>query len=141
MEIRPLAIALIRHSDRLFVMECFDSVKNETFYRPLGGGIEFGERGEVALRREFREEMSTELSGIQYLQMFENIFVCNGVEGHEIVLLFKADFEDERLYSEETVTCNESGVPFIAKWVSIEEFRLSRQILYPDGLMEYLKKC
>ena len=52
MKIRPLAIALIFHEDRLLVMECFDNVKQEIFYRPLGGGIEFSETGETIRRSE-----------------------------------------------------------------------------------------
>jgi 8-oxo-dGTP pyrophosphatase MutT (NUDIX family) len=35
-----------------------DSVKSEDFYRPLGGGIEFGELSEAALRREIKEELA-----------------------------------------------------------------------------------
>jgi len=41
-QIRPLAIYLFRDGDRILVGEGNDPVKRETFYRPLGGGIEFG---------------------------------------------------------------------------------------------------
>lgn len=41
--IRPLAICVFRHAGRILVAEGTDEVKGETFYRPLGGAIEFGE--------------------------------------------------------------------------------------------------
>lgn len=138
MKIRPIALALIVHRDRIFVMECFDKVKNETFYRPLGGGIEFGETGEVALKREFIEEMNAELTSVEFLKMFENIFVFDGIEGYEIVLFYQAEFKDKDHYLQEEISCNESGVPFIAKWVRIVKFTSSTRLLYPDGLVEYL---
>ncbi len=47
--VRPLAICVFRHHDRILVMEGYDPVKKEHFYRPLGGGIEFGEPGHVKL--------------------------------------------------------------------------------------------
>lgn len=41
--IRPLAICVFRHQDRILVAEGYDPVKDEHFYRPLGGGNEFGD--------------------------------------------------------------------------------------------------
>ena len=49
--IRPIALAIIRDQGRILVFEGRDPLKPETFYRPLGGGIEFGERGAEALRK------------------------------------------------------------------------------------------
>ncbi len=120
-------------------MECFDKVKQETFYRPLGGGIEFAETGEQALKREFMEEMNAEIKAIAFLKVFENIFTCEGVQGHEIVLLYQAQLQDPMLYSQEEIRCNEADAPFLAKWVNLECFRTHEKILYPDGLPEYLE--
>lgn len=138
MKIRPLCIALIQNESRIFVMECYDKVKQETFYRPLGGGIEFGELGRIALEREFQEEMHTDLENIEYLTTFENVFTCEGVAGHEIVLLFRAEFSDKRLYSIDEIICTEGGVPFKSKWVEVKDFLNNKRILYPDGLSEHL---
>jgi hypothetical protein len=41
-KIRPIAICVFRHKDRILVAEGYDPVKKQTFYRPLGGVIEFG---------------------------------------------------------------------------------------------------
>ena len=66
-KIRPLVVAIIEHNDKYLVCAGFDSVKNEKFYRLIGGGIEFGEKAETALRREFKEEINSELANIKFL--------------------------------------------------------------------------
>lgn len=51
-KIRPLALALLKNEKgQLLLHKAFDSSKKETFYRPLGGGIEFHESGKVAIER------------------------------------------------------------------------------------------
>ena len=59
--IRPLAICLFRHNERILVAEAYDPVKKEAFYRPLGGGIEFGEHSEQTIQRELLEEIGAEV--------------------------------------------------------------------------------
>ncbi|WP_440904144.1 NUDIX hydrolase [Catenovulum sp. SX2] len=139
MKIRNIAICLIEHQGKIFVGEGVDEVKNETFYRPLGGGIEFGETARQTVIREFQEEMQTEIEVGNYLTTFENLFTFNGVIGHEIVLLLSAKFKDKQIYQQDNIPCNEEGTSFIAKWVNIEEFLNGTKILYPSGIVDYLK--
>ena len=40
-EIRPVVLGLVRRNNKILVSEGHDKNKNETFYRCLGGGIEF----------------------------------------------------------------------------------------------------
>ena len=49
-------------------------IKDETFYRPIGGRIEFGERGAETVAREIREEINAEVANLVYLGALENIF-------------------------------------------------------------------
>ena len=42
-QIRPVALCVFHHDKRILVFEGYDKAKDEIFYRPLGGGIEFGE--------------------------------------------------------------------------------------------------
>ena len=94
--VRPIALAIIRHRDRLLVFRGEDRLKPEVFYRPLGGGIEFGETAESAVRREIREEIGAELTNVRLIGALENLFTLNGGPGHEIALLFEAEFENPR---------------------------------------------
>ncbi len=121
--IRPLALAVVRRGDRVFVNESYDTVKEETFFRPLGGKIEFGERGCEAVVREFREEIDAALSNVRYLAMFENLFSYEGQPGHEIVLMYEADFPDKTMYERERVTgVSGSDEPINASWQPLEKF-------------------
>ena len=72
-QVRGLAICLFRQGGRILVAEGYDPVKREVFYRPLGGGIEFGERSEETVRRELLEEIHAEVSDLHYLFTLENI--------------------------------------------------------------------
>jgi ADP-ribose pyrophosphatase YjhB (NUDIX family) len=72
-QILPLAICIFQNGDQIFVGEGYDPVKQETFYRPLGGGIEFGELAEETIHRELREEVGAEAVSVQYLFTLENI--------------------------------------------------------------------
>jgi 8-oxo-dGTP pyrophosphatase MutT (NUDIX family) len=137
--IRPIAIAVIRRGDEILVFKGHDPIKGETFYRPLGGGIEFGERGEEALRREIREELNLELDEVHYLGTLESIFVHDGRPGHEIVQVYDAVPADTSLYQLETMTAHEAnGHRLDALWKSVSSFRVGAEPLYPDGLVELL---
>ncbi len=135
--IRPLALGIVWRGDELLVFEGYDH-KGETFYRPLGGGIEFGERSRQALRREFREELGVELTGVRYLATTENIFTCDGQRGHEIILLYEATLADPSFYERETLKVHEGNETLMARWMSLREFQEGGSPLYPDGLLELL---
>ena len=85
-EIRPIALGLAIKNNKLLVSEGFDKVKNETFYRCLGGGIEFLEKSEDTLKREFLEEINVNITVNDFLGISENIFTYNGKKAHELVL-------------------------------------------------------
>ena len=139
-EIRPIAICVFRDEDRLFVTEGYDSFKKETFFRPLGGAIEFGERSRESIVREIREEMDAEIKDITYFGMIENIFTYDGKPGHEIVLIYEANFVDSRLYELESVKCKDNGDWLMAMWKPMADFRPGSAVLYPEGLLDLLNK-
>lgn len=139
--IRPLAICVFRKDDRILVAEGYDPVKRQTFYRPLGGAIEFGEQSEDTVRRELMEEIGAEVGEVWYLGTLENIFVFNGEPGHEIVLIYDGVLTDSKLYEQAEVEGNEAevGESFKAVWKSLDEFGEGKSILYPTGLVELLR--
>lgn len=137
--IRPLAICIIMHEGKTLVSENFDTVKQQQFYRPLGGGIHFGENGRDAILREITEETGQQALDIVYIGVLENIFICEGEPGHEIVLVYRGRIKDERFYNMvgSLPPCVESNGEIISlKWVPLDEFATGRKILYPDGLLQ-----
>jgi 8-oxo-dGTP pyrophosphatase MutT (NUDIX family) len=136
--IRPVAICIFRRAREILVVEAFDPVKGETFYRPLGGGIEFGETSAAAATREIREEVSADVTDLHYVGTLENLFVYNGEPGHEIVQVHEGRFANSALYAAIELSGVESdGTPFRAIWKSLDSFGSTCQ-LYPDGLREML---
>jgi 8-oxo-dGTP pyrophosphatase MutT (NUDIX family) len=141
--IRPLAICVFRHHDHILVMEGYDPLKDEYFYRPLGGGIEFGEPSTETICRELMEEINVEVDrqSLKYLGTLENIFIFNGKPGHEIVLIYDGSLKERGLYDRATIVGREAdGEEFRAIWKNISEFGAGRKILYPTGLLEMLTK-
>jgi aminoglycoside 6'-N-acetyltransferase len=139
--IRPLAIGVIEHDGKIFVAEGYDPHKQQTFYRPLGGAIEFGEYGQEALIREFSEEIGENIRVTGYLGTLENLFMYNGQTGHELVRVYKVVFEDPVMYECSLVEAHEDdGSPFRALWRPLNDFITRNAILYPDGLLELLMK-
>jgi ADP-ribose pyrophosphatase YjhB (NUDIX family) len=138
--IRPLAIVVFRRGDGcILAAPGYDPVKQQRFYRPLGGEIEFGERAEDAARREIREEVGAEITDLRLLNVVENIFTFLGARGHELVWSFEASFADPTYYEGNVVPCREGDASFEAHWVPLALFERGEAPLYPDGLLETLQ--
>ena len=139
-KIRPLAICVFRHNDHILVAEGYDPVKGQTFYRPLGGGIEFGETSVETVRRELMEEINVEVGEVRYLGTLENIFIFNGVPGHEIVMVYDGVLSKPGLYEQAVIVGEEANGDVIrALWKSLRAFESGESILYPTGLVELLR--
>lgn len=139
--IRPLAICVFRDHDRILVAEGYDPIKDQCFYRPLGGGIEFGEYSEQTIRREIMEEIGAEVCELKYLGTIENVFVFNGMPGHEIVQVYDGALREVGLYEQEAILGREIDIDesFQAIWKDLDEFGDGKLILYPTGLLELLR--
>jgi len=139
--IRPIVICVIRDGERIFVSEDTDPINGKVFYRPLGGGIERGERSADAVVRELREEIGAEVIDLRVLGTIENIFTFNGKLGHEIVVVYEAQFAARSLYERERID-GWDGVdnkqPLVALWKPLQYFADGYAPLYPDGLFELL---
>lgn len=134
-----MALGLIWRGDQLLVFEGSDPVTHEFFYRPLGGGIQFGESSDEALRREFREELDVEIVDLRYVGTLENIFTYNGELGHEIIQLYEAALADPSFYEREHFQVREEGDLILpARWISLSEFQGDGPPLYPQGLLALL---
>ncbi|MCT7978781.1 NUDIX hydrolase [Laspinema olomoucense] len=139
-KIRVITLGLIKDRNRLFVSEGYDSVKQQSFYRPLGGGIEFGETSLEALKREFQEEVNADLANIHYLGCVENIFIYNGKPGHEIIQLYRCDFSDRKFYELESLYFFEGKREVKALWVEIDQLISGELVLVPTKLLDFIAK-
>lgn len=140
-QIRPIAICIFLKNNKILVAEGYDRVKDETFYRPLGGGIEFGESSKDTICRELMEEVNVQVDPqkLRHLGTVENIFMFNGTPGHEIVMVYDGELNDARLDERGVVTGKEvNGEEIRAMWKDLNEFRTGKCILYPTGLVEML---
>ena len=135
--IRCLALCIFRRDDKIFVARGYDSKRDQVFYRPIGGAIEFGERGGDAVAREVMEEIGAAVADLRYLGALENIFTYEGKPGHEITLIYDARFVDAALNRDdiEAQGSDDGEVLFDAMWMELDEFRGGSATLYPDGLL------
>jgi len=132
--IRIIALGVMRRADGKMLLEKgHDAVKGETFYRPMGGGVEFGETGRAALTREFLEETGCAVEVADFLGTVENIFVYEGMPGHQLVLLYACSFRDPAHTQGTTVPrIDDDGAE--ACWRSFDEIRAEGARLYPEGI-------
>jgi len=138
--IRPIAICLFHTRSRILVSEGFDTIKQDYYYRPLGGGIEYGENSREALVREIQEELGVEIENLQLIGVLENIFIYEGQRGHEIVFVFDAEFADKSLYELDEIDGyeQEADIKFKAKWLSLDKIKNGDARLVPEDLVKML---
>lgn len=125
-------MCLISDGERILLGKGHDKIKNEDFYRVLGGTLEFGETCEVAVRREIKEELGCEIENLKRLDVIENIFTYEGKPGHEITFMFSGEASDKSLNEKNPVHIVEPNYEFDAFWVPIEDIINKKVIVYPS---------
>ncbi|EJQ15673.1 NUDIX hydrolase [Bacillus nitratireducens] len=135
---RAKSFGIAIHHGRLLVQEYHTG--DETYYRPLGGSIELGEKSNETIIREFREELHTKVEIIDYLGCLENIFHLGEEMGHEIIQLYSLRLLDTSLYEMEILNIQDEKTVSYAKWVPITAFTQKEKVLYPDGILNYIQK-
>lgn len=91
--IRGKSIVILEKDKRFLFTVCFEQITKKIFYVPVGGGIEFGEHSLATAKREVLEEIGEETENEQLIDISENIFTFNGLNEHEIVFVYKAEFK------------------------------------------------
>lgn len=132
--IRPLAVGILRKGNKVLSLKGFDHKKGQTFYRLLGGGIEFGERAETTVVREFKEELDINVKVVRHLGVDENIFIYEGCSGHEIAFFFEVelvnpdDAQKQFVFVEDELRNNE------VVWAEID----GKDPIYPQGFRRFI---
>ncbi len=135
--IRSIALGLIEHEGHVFVSQ--GKNLGETFYRFLGGGIDFGETSQAALEREFQEEIQAALTDIEYITCLDNIFSYNGKPKHELIQLFRARFVDDAFYQiSERFRLVEGNRATQAFWLETQQILDGTCHLVPESCLPYL---
>lgn len=137
-KIRTLALAMIWRGDEFLVTEFDDEDREGYYYRPLGGGVDFGEYGKDALRREIGEELRCGIDDIDYLTTLENIFTYKSAPYHEIALLYECRLLNQSLYEQDIIEFFDDDGRLYAVWKPLSFFENGGPPLYPDGLYEFL---
>jgi 8-oxo-dGTP pyrophosphatase MutT (NUDIX family) len=132
-EVRPVAIGLLRDGDRLLVAEVPNDDGSVKGWRPLGGGIEFGETAEAALRREFREELGAEIEVTGPPTIFENLYDHAGHVGHEIIFAFPIRLVDQAVAAERRFQIRDNDAVVWVEWIETGRFHAG-DILLPAAL-------
>jgi ADP-ribose pyrophosphatase YjhB (NUDIX family) len=137
---RPIAAAVIRNGDRILVWDDHDPITGEVVAVPLAGGIEFGETGAEAIAREVGEEIGATPTRIDYLALFEDIFVWAGKKRHELYLVFDVDVAERAVYEAEEIPVVEpDGIAYSACWRRLAEFESSARLV-PTGLDQLIRR-
>ncbi|WP_144612253.1 NUDIX hydrolase [Bacillus cereus] len=135
---RAKAFGFATHQGCLLVQEYHTT--DETYYRPLGGSIELGEKSAHTVIREFQEELHTEVEICNYLGCLENIFHLDEEIGHEIIQLYSVRLLDTSLYEMKKMNIQDAQTVSYAKWIPITAFIQKEKVLYPDGILNYIQK-
>ena len=98
--------------------------KGRSYWLFPGGGVEFGEDVETALKREFKEELSLKIIKVENL-VFAHDTVYPGKKRHILNLYFRVNVENTR-----KLRLNPDRVLKGSEFVTIKKFR--KFMFYPD---------
>ena len=121
---RAKTLGILLFDEQVLVEEMYGkhSKGEGTYYRPIGGTIEFGERSTDALVREYEEELNVDIIVGKYIGCVENIFKVDGNLGHEIIQLYSIGFKDKINYTRDLFEVIEGKKKAYAKWISLADF-------------------
>lgn len=140
--IRVVALGIVvRPSDgRVLAMRFDRDARNLVFYRPPGGGVEFGETAIDAVARAMREEVGHPVRVVRLGSVTENIFDAQGQTHHEIIFNWLVDFEEAHLYTQaEFDVVEANGVHFVAHWVDPDLLAAEGIYFFPPSTADFVR--
>lgn len=139
-DIRVVALGAVRKDESLLVFEAESPEAGETFYRLLGGGVEFGEHSREAVVREFQEELGVELTDPTPVGTFERVFSFDGDPCHEVWRVYEGQIVEAWPYERDSFSFVEPdlGTEHVARWMPIEELRNEETTFYTPQILDAL---
>jgi ADP-ribose pyrophosphatase YjhB (NUDIX family) len=132
---RVVGVAI--HDGRVLLHRAGD----EPFWTLPGGRAEIGEVAEHTLRREMREELSTDVDVQRLLWLVENFFDYDGLSYHEIALYFLIRFPpDSKPLALGAFETRDENTTLQFRWVPLDEETLASLPVLPSFLASGLRK-
>lgn len=113
--IRPVAIGVPFSGGAILAAAVTEDDGTRKGWRPLGGGIEFGETAEAAVLREFHEELQARARVLRRIGIIENLFEHHDAQGHEIVFAFELALEDAGIAKKESFCPEGPRLPLLGR--------------------------
>ncbi len=114
--------------------------KNELsdHYAIIGGRVKIGEDSKSSVKRELEEEIGKNVKIEDCLATIENFFDAKGKKYHEIMFLWKAEFEKDEDKNIDYTLYNAEGKDYLSyKWIDID--KLNNYNVVPKAIIEILK--
>jgi ADP-ribose pyrophosphatase YjhB (NUDIX family) len=133
--IRVIVVGLLIYEGRILGETYPATAHHGLFVRAPGGGIDFGETADHAIRREFAEELGVVLDGIRLLGVTENIYAAAEKSGHEIVHVYHVRSDElERLAPHERLPVRDSDTT--VAWYDLADLRSGTPPFFPHGVLD-----
>ncbi len=130
---RVRACGVFRRRDEVLLIRQYNDAGLARYMTP-GGGVDYGEPVEDAVRREMREEVGVEVSSLCYIGMFESLGeASNGDVVHNVCLVYEVVTADNAIYQQDVVPVDDNGNPFTAVWIRAKDVPAGRWDV-ADGL-------
>ena len=135
-------MCLFKHNDKFLFSRHHNLQTDEDFFRPLGGGMEFQELSVETIRREIKEELGAEIRDLVFVDVLENIFDYKGETLHQIIFIYKANFQDIMLYDTNPIYFQEDDLAeYQAEWLSLAYIQNHNFRLVPQGIEKAIQKA
>ncbi|MEM3670934.1 MAG: NUDIX domain-containing protein [Thermoprotei archaeon] len=125
------AFCIFSVEDSVLVYRMKDEHSGSTFYRFVGGKVNFGEKSADTICREVKEETGLELRNPRLLTVVENVFTYNGVTRHEVDFIYDGTLSGKAHQPGDTLQCDDDGRKFVAKWKTSRELEYEGLPVYP----------
>ena len=125
---------IIIHDNKLLVHKN----AHDDYYAVVGGRVQTGEDSAHTLKREILEEMGKKIEIIEYVATIENFFKGEDKIYHEIMFVYKAEFEDEEDKKITTTIQNIEGEDLSYEWIDLD--KLDNEPLRPNIMKKILKE-
>jgi 8-oxo-dGTP pyrophosphatase MutT (NUDIX family) len=137
--VRVIVVGLLVHDGHVLAEAYPATAHHGGFLRAPGGGVDFGETADAAIRREFAEELGVVLDEARLLAVTENIFTSGPKRGHELVHVYavrSAALELLPLTHRLPVLDSDTTVG----WYSLDELSSGTPALHPAGVLDLARR-